>query len=252
VTDEAAAPRIGRPARIDHDDIARAVLEIGFDEATIKRVAAHLGVSVPGLYYYVRGRDDLLRLAAEYALARTRVPEYTGQPWARWLREWARHTRTAMAANPALIQQYLAGGLSDERVVASTGRVLDVLVDAGFTPDDAVHAWGTVAAVALGTAVQDIRLGTAEASTWDARTRAVLDRHEPGSLTAMRTLVGDAPDGDATFEDRLTTVLTGIAVRTGLTLDDGVLDDGVLDPGAPDPSRDAALGSVSATSTRRR
>jgi AcrR family transcriptional regulator len=250
--DQGAPSRIGRPARIGRDDIARAVLEIGFDDATIKRVAAHLGVSVPGLYYYVRGRDDLLRVAAEYALARTQVPEYTGQHWARWLREWGRHTRTAMAANPALIQQYLAGGLSDERVVASIGRVLEVLVDAGFTPDEAAHAWGTVAAVALGSAVQDVRLATEEASTWRARTRAVLERHDTGSLTAMRALAGDGADGDAVFEDRLTTVLAGIALRAGLDLDEPVTDHPDNEGGASEPSAGAGLGSVSPRSTRRR
>src|SRR3954454_12890200 len=92
------APRpVGRPARIDRDAIARAVLEIGFDDATMKRVAEHLGVSVPGLYYYVRGRDDLLRVAAEYSLAQTVVPEDRGQHWALWLREWAEYMRAAMA-----------------------------------------------------------------------------------------------------------------------------------------------------------
>ena len=53
--------RIGRPPRIDLAAIADAVLVIGFDDVTMRRVADHLGVSVPGLYHYVKGRDDLLR-----------------------------------------------------------------------------------------------------------------------------------------------------------------------------------------------
>src|SRR5215207_10003264 len=98
------APRpVGRPARIDRDSIARAVIEIGFEDASMKRVAEHLGVSVPGLYYYVRGREDLLRLAAEYSLARTPLPVDQGQHWAVWLREWARYSRDAMA-EPELME----------------------------------------------------------------------------------------------------------------------------------------------------
>src|SRR5690606_37828697 len=89
--------RVGGPPRIDRAAIARAVTEIGLDEVTVKRVADHLGVSVPGLYHHVRGRDDLLRLAAEHSLARLRLPEDRGQHWAVWLREWARYARAAFA-----------------------------------------------------------------------------------------------------------------------------------------------------------
>lgn len=220
-------PRIGRPARIDRDAIARAVLEIGVDDATIKRVAAHLGVSVPGLYYYVRGRDDLLRLAAELTLARTEPPVYEGQHWARWLREWARHTRSSMAANPTLLEQYLAGGLADGRIFASIGIVVEVLTDAGLAPEAAVAAWGVVGAVALGSAVQDVRFGTDDAAAWAERARAVLAGPDGvGGEALAAFLEAQSADRDTEFEDRLTTVLVGIAVRSGLPVDDQVTETG--------------------------
>src|SRR5205085_1841085 len=81
------------------------------DDLTMKRVADHLGVSVPGLYHWVKGRDDLLRLAAERALSRVRLPTDTGQHWATWLREWARYTRTVLAERPELLNQFVNGGL---------------------------------------------------------------------------------------------------------------------------------------------
>src|SRR6478736_6140386 len=114
---------VGRPARIDRDAIARAVIEIGFDDATMKRVAEHLGVSVPGLYYYVRGRDDLLRLAAELSLANVPMPVDEGQHWARWLREWARYTRSSMA-EPELMELYRSGGVDTDRMVDVIGSTL--------------------------------------------------------------------------------------------------------------------------------
>ena len=49
------------------------------------RVADRLGLSVPGLYHHVRGRDDLLRLAAERTMSRIEAPEYDGEHWSDWL-----------------------------------------------------------------------------------------------------------------------------------------------------------------------
>src|SRR5680860_692408 len=129
-----AARPVGRPARIDRDAIARAVIEIGFEVATMKRVAEYLGVSVPGLYYYVRGRDDLLRVAAEYSLARTPLPVDRGQHWADWLREWARYTRSSMS-EPELMDLYRSGGVDTDRMVDVIGSTLDVLCRHGFTPE---------------------------------------------------------------------------------------------------------------------
>jgi AcrR family transcriptional regulator len=38
-------------------------------------VADRLGVSVPGLYHYVSGREDLIRLAAEQSALRMTMPD---------------------------------------------------------------------------------------------------------------------------------------------------------------------------------
>src|SRR5687768_13475135 len=100
------APRpVGRPARIDRDAIARAAIEIAYDDATTKPVAEHLGASGPVLYYCARRPDDLLSLGAAYSLARVPMPVDSGQHWARWLREWARYNRSAMS-EPELMDHY--------------------------------------------------------------------------------------------------------------------------------------------------
>src|SRR3954467_15646623 len=120
--------RVGRPARISRPAIAEAALELGIDDdLTMKRGAGHLGVSVPGLYHYVKGRGDLLRLAAEHALSQVRLPEDAGQHWATWLREWARYIHDVLAGQPELVNQFINGGLDDDRLIEVIGRTLDVL-----------------------------------------------------------------------------------------------------------------------------
>jgi AcrR family transcriptional regulator len=215
--------RVGRPARIDRVAIADAVLELGFDDVTMKRVADHLGVSVPGLYHYVKGREDLLRLAAEQALSRVRLPEDRGQHWAAWLREWARYTRNVLAAQPELVNQFANGGLDDDRLIEVIGRTLDVLHRDGFEPRAALEAWEAVSTMALGAAIDDIRERAAEhdGRPWAARMFTALARREITNLPTLRSIMasGYQRDRDAAFEERLTTIIVGVAVRHRLPVD---------------------------------
>jgi AcrR family transcriptional regulator len=218
------ARQLGRPPRVDRAAIARAALEIGLDQVTIKQVAERLGMSVPGLYYYVRGREGLLALAAEHSLAEMELPEDRGQHWAEWLREWARHTRNAVISRPELLPLYTAGAIPAERVVEATGRALDGLHRSGFSPEEALEAFRTVSAFALGSAVEDIRATQdAEAgSPWIAQVHSALARRRPDEVTTLRKLVaaGDAPEPEQVFEERLTTVLAGVAARRGTPVEE--------------------------------
>src|ERR1700689_1661122 len=110
----AGRSRRGRPARGDAAAVADAVLQIGVEEATMDRVADRLGLSVPGLYHHVRGRDDLLRLAAERAMSRSEPPVYAGEHWSDWLVVYARYIRAAFASQPALLEQFVAGSIDDD------------------------------------------------------------------------------------------------------------------------------------------
>ena len=68
-TEENSARPVGRPAKISRDAIARAALEIGLDAATLKTIAAHLGVDHSSLYRHIKSRDDIIFAAADHAIA---------------------------------------------------------------------------------------------------------------------------------------------------------------------------------------
>jgi AcrR family transcriptional regulator len=89
--------------------IARAASEIGLDNVTMKAVAEHLGVSVPGLYHHVDGRDDLMRLATAYSAQRIVLPGDRGQHWTEWLLEWSRHAFEVFVAQPEMLNQVQRG-----------------------------------------------------------------------------------------------------------------------------------------------
>jgi AcrR family transcriptional regulator len=210
-------PKVGRPARIDRAMIARAASEIGLERLTMKAVAYRLGVSVPGLYHHVEGREDLMRLGAEYAAAQIEVPVDHGQHWTAWLLEWARYSHDAFVAQPALLGQFLNGSLGVERMVAHVDAVVGVLTRQGFTVPEAVDAYEIVSDCALGAAVGEIRATESARAGRPvlAEYHRVLATQPPDALPNLRNLVSTPRAATADFTERVLTVLVGIAVRRG-------------------------------------
>ncbi len=210
-------PKIGRPARIDRAMIARAAHEIGLERVTMKAVADRLGVSVPGLYHHVQGRDDLMRLGAEYGAAQLHVPVDRNQHWAAWLLEWARYSHDAFVAQPALLGQFLNGSLGVDRMVTHVDAVIGVLSRQGFSPIEAVDAYEIVSDCALGSAVGRIRQAEAARSGRPvaAEYLRILATEPPDALPNLRALVAARGEAPMDFTARIITVLAGIAVRRG-------------------------------------
>lgn len=77
-TPASPARRVGRPARVDREQIAQAAADIGLSELTMRAVADRLGVSVTSLYYHVRDREELRNLAADRTAAKHQVPTPRG------------------------------------------------------------------------------------------------------------------------------------------------------------------------------
>jgi AcrR family transcriptional regulator len=197
--------------------IAKAAHDIGLDRVTMKAVADELGVSVPGLYHHVEGRDDLMRLAAEYSAAQIQLPVDHGQHWSAWLLEWARYSHDAFVAQPALLGQFLTGSLGIDRMVTHVDAVLGVLTRHGFTALEALDAYALVSQAAVGAAVAEIREAAAAAAGRPAvaEYHRALAQHGPDELPHLRALVTGPAGPRRSLDDNIVTVLVGVAVRRG-------------------------------------
>jgi AcrR family transcriptional regulator len=217
-TEQESRRPVGRPRRIDRTAIADAVLRIGLDGINMKAVADELGVSVPGLYHHVGNRKELLLLAAERSLAQMRPPEDEGQHWYEWLREWARYSRQSFVEEPEVFAQYLKGAISVEATAEVVDSVIRVLSAHGFDAADALSAWVAVGDAAVGAAVDHIRWQAA-AERGDeelSELEKLLDSHGVGDLRGVRAAFAiSTSDLEHQFEENLTTLLVGIAVRRG-------------------------------------
>ena len=220
------APRRGRPPSIDRAAIAEAVLELGTANATMRRVAERLGVSLPGLYHHVKNKDELLRVAAEHALVANPPPRYAGQHWAHWLRAYAAYIRTALSAEPALLEKFLGGGVKDDGQMEYIAHALDALRDQGLDPDQAMSVWAAVTAMAMGTVTETHRerVQAERGQPWLARIFAMTARSAPQAHPTLRAIAASHydPFGDGSFDERITLLLNGIAAQYGLPGPSGV------------------------------
>lgn len=199
--------------------IAQAAHELGLEGLTLKAVADHLGVSVGALYHHVSGKDDLMRVAAEESTRAIPLPVDHGQHWGQWLLDWANYNRAVFTAQPGLLGQYLEGVIPPEAVLHNLESIMSVLVREGFAIDAANTAYELVISCALGTVVSE-RWGRAAAGSdryVATRYGRIIDGAPRRQFTHVRQLLkSKAPRPP--FEDRIETVLRGIAAERGLRL----------------------------------
>ncbi|WP_198653667.1 TetR/AcrR family transcriptional regulator [Actinocorallia populi] len=202
----------GRPPKIDRAAIARVASEIPLSDLTLRLVAERLGVSVPSLYHYVRGRDDLLKLAAEQSVTRLSLPVDRGQHWAVWFCEWAYYIREAFVRDPGLFAQYVKGAISLEVMAEPVNTALGLCLRQGFSPEEARRAYDLVSECALGAAVTRLRDRN---RPFEPELRRVLARGDRDLPHLERLAAGPSLLEPAPFTEQIHTVLAGIAVRRG-------------------------------------
>jgi len=208
--------RPGRPPRIDRAAITRAAAEIPLHELTLRSVAERLGVSVSGLYHYVSGREDLIRLAAEQSALRLTMPVDHGQHWAVWFYEWAAYTRRAFVRDPELLKHFIDGAVGADVMAPIIDAAMGPCLRQGFTARQALEAYDLVSECALGSAIGVIRAERSrrEGSPFDLEVRSLIARgaHLPqlSRLLELEPLPDSVP-----FRRQITTILAGMALLRG-------------------------------------
>jgi AcrR family transcriptional regulator len=195
--------------------IAAAAHELGLANVSPRAVAERLDVSVTGLYHYIDGRDDLLCLAAEYAVAQLSAPVDRGQHWAEWVTEWALHTRDSFLDEPGLFQQLLAGSVQMDQTAERVDTVLGFLVRNGFEVRDANVLYRLTCESAVGAAVELVRERNAAASGRPV----VAEYHRvlalrPGSLPYLEQMVEQRARPVDSLEEALRVLVPAFAPLT--------------------------------------
>lgn len=109
------------------DAAERAVRAGGYEQLTIRSLAADLGVSPMALYHHVRDKDDLLDDVVDRLLARAWKPRADPAEWQTWLVEAADKLRQLLVAQPAALHVYLTHPVTSPAALARMDSVMTVL-----------------------------------------------------------------------------------------------------------------------------
>ena len=155
--------RLNPPETVDERRalIVHAALDVldadGFDQLSLRRLASHLGMHAPGLYWYIESKQDLIDLMAreilDHGLSDLPRPDANTR-WQDWLVELACATRLALLARRdgarVVGSAFLlkAGGLTP-----SLEASLGLLESAGFDRLVALGATMTLVRYAIGAAL---------------------------------------------------------------------------------------------------
>lgn len=130
---------------------AKEEIEAGrYEQMTIRRLAARLGVAPMSLYRHVRDKEDLLNEVVDRMLAELWRPVADpGDPWA-WFMESADRLRAFLVDQPAALHVFLSHPVTSPVALARLRTVLSVLESAGLDEPDARRLYAAVHTYTLG------------------------------------------------------------------------------------------------------
>jgi len=130
---------------------AKAEIEAGrYEQMTVRKLAARLGVSPMSLYRHVRDKEDLLNEVVDRMLAEIWQPKTdAGDAWA-WLMEAADRLRKFLVEQPAALHVFLSHPVTSPAAIARMRSILGVMRAAGLDEPAARRLYAVVHTYILG------------------------------------------------------------------------------------------------------
>jgi TetR/AcrR family transcriptional regulator, tetracycline repressor protein len=144
------APRgtISRPQIIDA--ALTSVTTTGFEQLTIRSLAAELGVAPMSLYRYIRDKDDLMDEVVDELLWRSQpIPPRTGT-WQARITAAADGLRNLLVSEPAALYVYLRHPVVSPAAIRRMEMMLQILRTAGFDEGPSRDAYAAIQTYTIG------------------------------------------------------------------------------------------------------
>jgi AcrR family transcriptional regulator len=207
----------GRPREpVTQERIVAGAVELlktsGLDALSMRKLAAHVGVSLSTVYAWVGSKERLLAWIADSFYGSIPIDDIEAVgTWKDQLRELAVRSHTALRANPALTQLLFGGVLAGPSTLRVVDRWDTILLDAGFDERETVAAQSLLAQVIVAAARSDTPARDADLWIGGHRLDELPPAEYPGLTKTAREYHAD--DRDARFRFAIETVLDGLDAR---------------------------------------
>jgi TetR/AcrR family tetracycline transcriptional repressor len=122
----------------------------GYEEMTIRGLAAQMGVAPMSLYRHVRDKDDLLNEVVDRLLTRSWRPRVSPDDWQAWVLEAADKLRHFLVAQPAALHVYLQHPVVSPSAIERMEAMMRVLRSVGIREAEAIRAYGALHTYTIG------------------------------------------------------------------------------------------------------
>lgn len=200
-------------AKLQRERVIRAALdllnEVGADGLTTRRLAEHLGVQQPALYWHFKNKQALLDALAHAMLTErhTYTQPRPGDDWHSFVMGNARSFRRALLSyrDGARIH---AGTRPSGPELSNAEAQLRCMIDAGFSPADTAYGLMTISHFVVGSVMEQQQTESGKAENDDQGPPAL---PSPLMSEAMRTFDDNGPD--IAFEQGLSLIMAGLKER---------------------------------------
>ncbi|WP_345216557.1 TetR/AcrR family transcriptional regulator C-terminal domain-containing protein [Georgenia halophila] len=191
----------------------------GVDALSMRRLARELGCNAMALYRYAPSRDALLDGVVESVMAEL-ASTRDGADWEDQLRRTAHDFRNLALAHPRVVPLLATRPLSTPLGLRPLGTLrplemlVALLVDAGFSPSDALHVYRAYFGFLYGHVLTELQEVAAVANPEESNDllRLGLHRLPPREFPHVRRLASELADYDGATEldQGLDILLTGL------------------------------------------
>lgn len=134
----------------------------GYEQMSIRSLAASLGVAPMSLYRHIRDKDDLLDEVVDRLLARAWRPAISEDDWQAWIAEAASRLRDFLVSEPAALHVYLRHPVASPAAIDRMNAMMSVLRRTGIDEQTARSAYGSLHTYTIGfAALEAARAGWA-------------------------------------------------------------------------------------------
>jgi TetR/AcrR family transcriptional regulator, tetracycline repressor protein len=141
----------GSLSRQDIVEVAVTIVETGgYQEMSIRSLAADLGVAPMSLYRHIRDKDDLLDEVVDQLLARCWRPAVAEDDWQAWITAVAVSLRQFLVTQPAALHVYLRHPVVSPAAIERMDAMMSVLRKAGLDEATARSAYGALHTYTIG------------------------------------------------------------------------------------------------------